>query len=157
MVSTILDVVSNTPLLQGIEPDAFALRVVETHADDPQWLDAFTAALNRRRSAGQAERVLAVWGLNSSEVARMFGVSRQAVSRWIIDGVPAAHVVTFADLAAATDLLVHYVQADRIAAVVRRPATALDGRSLLDLVADQRSADVLDACRRMFQFTDVHR
>jgi hypothetical protein len=48
-----------------------------------------------------------------------------AVSKWLEQGVPAERVETVADLAAATDLLVRYLQRDRIPAVVRRPAPAL--------------------------------
>ena len=44
-----------------------------------------------------------------------------AVSKWLEQGGPAERVETVADLAAATDLLVRYLQRDRIPAVVRRP------------------------------------
>ena len=137
-------------------PEAIAAQIAEAHGDDPGWLDAFVNALHQERSANQARRVFTTWGINASEAGRIFGVTRQAVSRWIIDGIPATQTVTFADLTVATDILTHYLQADRIPAVVRRPAPALDGRSLLDLLAEGRHGDIVDACKTMFQFTGTH-
>jgi hypothetical protein len=55
-----------------------------------------------------------------------------------------------ADLAAATDLLDRYVKRERIAAVVRREAPALDGRSLLDLAEGGDTEAVLARTREMF-------
>jgi hypothetical protein len=82
----------------------------------------------------------------------LFGVSRQAVSKWIDTGVPVERSETVADLAAATDLLVHYLKRDRIPAVVRRPIARMSDRSLLDLLAAGESRVVLSACRDMFAF-----
>ena len=39
------------------------------------------------------------------DAARAFGISRQAVSKWFANGVPADRADTIADLGAATDLL----------------------------------------------------
>lgn len=138
-------------------PEVMAAEIARTHRGDPDWLDAFTEALRQQRTANQARRVFTVWGINQSEAGRVFGVSRQAVSRWIIDGIPANQTVAFADLSAATDILSHHLQADRIPAVVRRPARALDGRALVDLIAQSRTGEIVEACRAMFQHTGAHR
>ncbi|MEZ5378152.1 MAG: hypothetical protein R2733_16720 [Acidimicrobiales bacterium] len=145
----------DAPLLVG-DPAALAVELAATHADDPGWLDAFADALQQQRSANQARRVFAVWGINHSEAGRLFGVTRQAVSRWVIDGIPTSQTVAFADLAAATDILAHYLQADRIPAVVRRPAPALAGLSLVDLLGQGRTGDIVGACKAMFQFAGAH-
>lgn len=116
------------------------------------WLDAFAAELDRQRAGAALARVLSVWQLSQSDAARSFGVSRQAVGKWLEQGLPAERVETIADLAAATDLLVRYLQRDRIPAVVRRPAPALANRSLLDLVTAGDTRQVLEACRDMFAF-----
>lgn len=134
------------------DPAAVAGELVEAQSSDPAWLDAFSEALDRRRAGHQLETVLAVWGLSQSEAARRLGVSRQAVSKWLAGGVPADRVEALADLSAATDLLVRSLRRDRIPAVVRRPAPALGGESLLDLVGRGETRAVLDACRTMFDF-----
>ena len=46
-------------------------------------------------------RVLNLWDLSQAEAARLFGVSRQAVSKWVAKGPPAERTESIADLAAA--------------------------------------------------------
>lgn len=145
---------SSTDLAQTA-PEVLADEIVSSGNDE--WVDAFTEALGQRRAANQAQRVFDSWGISFSEAGRLFGVSRQAVGKWVSDGVPATQVAAFADLAAANDLLVHYLKADRIAAVVRRPISALDGLSLLDLISTGRTSELPALCARMFQFSDVSR
>ncbi len=70
--------------------------------------------------------------------------------------MPPERAGAVADLAAATDLLVHHLKRDRIPAVVRRPIPALDGVSLVDLLARGDTRAVLAACRDMFRFDRVH-
>ncbi|MEO1574308.1 MAG: hypothetical protein AAFU65_05035 [Pseudomonadota bacterium] len=123
---------------------------------DDVWLDRFSAHLDRQRSGQSLERMLTVWGLSQADAARLFGVSRQAIGKWLSQGVPTDRAVAIADLSAATDVLVHHLKRDRIAAVVRRAAPALDDRSLLDMVGEGRAAEVLLACRRMFDFGQAH-
>ena len=85
------------------------------------------------------------------------GVTQQAIAKWIDGaGVPAERAPQIAELAAATDLLEHYLKASRIPAVVRRPAPALGGGSLLELVAAGATDELLAATRDMFTFTDAH-
>ncbi|MEA2001631.1 MAG: hypothetical protein U9N84_07070 [Actinomycetota bacterium] len=120
-----------------------------------EWLDAFSEALGRQRAGAELRRILQVWGLSQSEAARRFGVSRQAVAKWLASGVPANRVKAVADYSAATDVLVHYVKSDRIPAMVRRSAPALGESSLLDLLGAGRHRDLLEACRAMFDFSRV--
>jgi hypothetical protein len=134
------------------DPKILASQLVEASRDRPGWLETFTGELESQALANQLRRFLDVWGLSASEAARLFGVSRQAFSKWLAQGPPADRLMTVADLAAATDLLVHYLKADRIPAAVRRKAERLDGRSLVDLVGEGESHDVLEACRAMFDF-----
>lgn len=142
-------------LLRG-DPASAAAEVVAAHADDRVWLDRFAEALDRQRRVGQLERIRSGWGLSLAETARLFGVSRQAVAKWRDRGVPSERAEALADLAAATDLLTHYLERDRIPAVVRRPASALGGQSLVDVAAAGRAGEVLRACREMFDVAGVH-
>lgn len=138
--------------LTDLDPREAASRVVAAQEERRGWLDEFAEHLDRCRAGRSLARTLTVWGLSQSEAARLFGVSRQAVSKWIDRGVPADRSEAVADLAAATDLLVHYLKRDRIPAVVRRPAERLGDRSLLDLLADGQTGAILTACREMFAF-----
>ena len=135
-----------------LPPQQAADALYAAHRHDAAWLDAFAQSLDRRRAAASLEFVFGVWDLSQSEAARLFGVSRQAVSKWLVQGAPPDRAVAVADLAAATDLLVHYLKRDRIPAVVRRPIPARDDVSLVDLIAKGDTASVLDICRAMFRF-----
>jgi len=85
----------------------------------------------------------------------MFGVSRQAVSKWFGNGIPAERAETLADLDAATDLLARKVKRERIPAVVRRSAQRLAGASLLELAEEGRHREVLEAVREMFDLRRI--
>ena len=139
----------------GLDPRAAAQRLVTEQAD-VTWLSTFAAELDRRLAGEQLGRVMSLWHLSRSELGLLFGVSRQAATKWLSDGVPADRVQGVADLAAITDVLVHYLKRDRISAVVRRPSSRLSGRSLLDLVGDGRTGEALQAARLMFAFGDAH-
>lgn len=143
-----------TPTLTQLEPKQAAKQLVEEQSDT--WLASFAAELDRRLATEQLARVMTLWKLSRTEVGRLFGVSRQAVTKWLHEGVPTDRAPQVADLAAMSDLLVHYLKRDRIAAVVRRPAPNLGGVSLLDLVGEGRSDEALTATRRMFSFGDAH-
>lgn len=139
-----------------LSPREAAERLLAAGHDDTDWLDDFADHFDRRRSGQSLERTLGVWDLSQSEAARLFGVSRQALSKWMQHGVPNDRAEHVADVAAATDLLLHHLKRDRIPAVVRRAAPALHDRSLLDLFALGETAEVLAACRRMFDFGQAH-
>ena len=142
--------------LTDLDPREAAATLVARRRDDRGWLDEFAASLDRHRAAQSFARVLSAWDLSRSEAARYFGVTRQALSKWLRQGVPAERAEAVADLAAATDLLVHHLKRDRIPAVVRRPAPQLGNRSLLDLLAAGDTRAVLEACRAMFRFEEAH-
>lgn len=124
-------------------------------AADDEWARGFVAEVERRSATGRLERLTARWRLSNAAAAEVFGVSRQAFSKWLRDGPPAEREPPIADLDAATDLLERYVRADRIPAVVRREAPALGGTSLLAMARAGRTTEVLQAVRAMFDLRRV--
>jgi hypothetical protein len=142
-----------TAALTKLPPKEAAARLLVT-APRP-WTREFVAELARRRSASDLERIVAQWRLSNAEAARIFGVSRQAFAKWLDGGVPADREPAVADLGAACEILDRYVRHDRIAAVVRRPAEAMKGRSLLDLALSGDTTGVLRAVRSMFDLRRV--
>ena len=154
--------------LTRLTPRKAADQLLAARKHEKVWLDAFAEHLDRHRAGESLARIFSVWDLSQSEAARLFGVSRQAVSKWLADGAPAERAEAIADLAAATDLLVRYLQRDRIAAVVRRPVPAfsrelsgessvsLSGASMLDLIAKRQTRTLLEMCRNMFSFERAH-
>jgi transposase-like protein len=126
-------------------------------ADAPShaWLRELTEVLEREVRSDPLERFMLAWDLSASEAARAFGVSRQALSKWRRDGMPADRAPVLADLSAATDILERRLKPERIAAVVRRTAPVLEGASLYDLALAGRHADVLQAVTAMFDLRRV--
>jgi hypothetical protein len=143
-----------SPTATDADPRAAAARLLAER--DPEWVLRLVGELDRQLGGRDLERVMATWQLSRAELGACFGVSRQAVSKWIGEGVPADRAPQVADLLAMTDLLARYLRRERIPAVVRRPAPNLGGSSLLELVQDGRSAEALRLTRKMFTFADLH-
>ena len=142
--------------LAELDPKAAAEELFDARKGEGAWLDAFIEHLDRQRSGRSLARTLAVWGLSRAEAARLLGVSRQAVGKWLEHGVPAERATLVADLAAATDVLVHYLKRDRIRAVVRRPLPERQNTSLVQMLAQGDSGELLATCRNMFDFARAH-
>lgn len=143
------------PALTQLDPREAAARLVAEQDDD--WVRAFTDELDRHLSGRRLTRIMRLWQLSRADLGELFGVSRQAVSKWIADGIPPDRAPQVADVEAITDLLVRYLKRDRIPAVVRRQAPGLGGTSLIELVRSGRGADAVRLTRQMFAFTDAHR
>jgi len=139
--------------LRRLDPATVAAEITGA-ADDP-WAQEFLRALDSQLRSAPLERLLATWDLSAAGAARVFGVSRQAVSKWRGSGVPEDRAVALADLVAATDVLERYVRRDRIPAVVRRPADVLGGRSLLELAEAGEHDEVRRGVARMLDLRRV--
>lgn len=138
----------------GLDPRDAAAQLLAEH--DDVWVSQLTDELDRHLSGRRLERVMRLWQLSRVDLGALFGVSRQAVSKWIAHGAPADRAGQVSDVEAITDLLAHYLKRDRIPAVVRRRADGLGGASIAELVTAGRSDEALRLVRRMFAFGDVH-
>lgn len=135
-------------------PHVVAQRLI-AKAPTVDWLRTVIDDLYRELETRPLERLLALWDLSAAEASQAFGVSRQAISKWRMSGIPADRTPALTDLSEATDLLDRYVKRERIPAVVRRPAPNLGDRSLLDLALDRRHEDVRKAVVAMFDLRRV--
>jgi hypothetical protein len=145
--------VETTGALTDLPPEVAADRLLGSA--DAEWARRFAAEVDRRQAVGRLPALLARWRLSNAEAARLFGVSRQAFSKWLALGPPADREPAVADLDAAADLLERYLRPDRIPAVVRRPSAALGGRSLLAVAEDDGTHALLGAARAMFDLRRV--
>ena len=142
--------------IRELGPEEAAEQILAAHGHEGPWLDAFVEILDRRRAGRSLVRTIEVWGLSQAEAARLFGVSRQAIGKWLTRGIPPDRSGVVSDLAAATDLLVRYLKRDRIPAIVRRPIPALGDTSLVELLARGDTRILLATCREMFRFDGIH-
>ncbi|MYI70141.1 MAG: hypothetical protein F4103_15855 [Boseongicola sp. SB0673_bin_14] len=142
--------------VRGVSPSTMAELLVREFERSGQWLESFAEEFCRRLPSVSLNKVLGVWNLAGQEAADGFGVNQETLEGWLKHGVPADYAEPLAKLSAATDVLLHYLKAERIPAVVRRPADLLGGKSLMDLYSERDMAGILEACRSMFRFEDVH-
>jgi hypothetical protein len=124
---------------------------------EPLHYERFTLAVLDELSGSGSElaRLIAGWQLSVSDVARLFGVTRQAVQQWLEDGVPAARQPKLLQIIRIGDLLERNLQPSRIPAVVRSDAAAWGGRSMLELIADDRHDELLESVERSFDWAST--
>jgi hypothetical protein len=125
------------------------------NAADEGWARDFVEELDRRMKANPVGRVGSRWRLSNAEIGRMFGVSRQAVSKWAQAGAPPERRAQLAELEAATELLERHFRPETIPAVVRRGAPPLGRTSLLELAFEGRTAEVLATVKEMFELRSL--
>lgn len=103
-------------------------------------------------SIPQLERVKQVFGLSNSELGRLFGASRQAASAWLEKGVPPARLPKLNTISRIADLLQRQLKPGRLPAVVRNRAPAYQGRSMLEMIADDDHERLLEDVRATFDW-----
>ena len=72
----------NTPSAHDV-----AARLIE-QAPDERWLRTLVGDLDQRIRARPLERLLTLWNLSAAQGAGLFGISRQAFSKWLKAGPP---------------------------------------------------------------------
>lgn len=108
--------------------------------------------LNHPDDEKPLERIADAFGLSKTELASLFGVSRQAVDKWMRHGVPADRQDKLGTLLALVDLLERKLKHGRLPGVARRPADAYDGETMLDLIREDRHRELLESVRASFDW-----
>jgi hypothetical protein len=142
--------------LRAVVPGARPL--VPEHGGVPHWdvddaqLRSFIDGVRRELSepAGPLETIAETFGLNDTELARLFGVSRQAVTQWRAGKIPANRLAKVTTVASVADLLARKLKRDRVPGVARRPADAYGGLTMLDMISADRQDELLHLVRASF-------
>ena len=111
--------------------------------------------LDHQLNASPLQRTVRLWDISATQLGQMFGISRQAASKWLADGAPASRRDQVAVLGQSTDLLDQWVKRERIPAVVRRPVDSLGGRTRLDLAIDGEFTLLRDELADTFDLTRI--
>jgi hypothetical protein len=98
------------------------------------------------------ERLLAAWELSVTGAAALFGVRRQAVQQWLAEGVPSARLPKLLVVLQIADLLERNLLPERVPAVVRTPADAYGGASILEMVAADRHVELRELVALSFDW-----
>jgi hypothetical protein len=81
--------------------------------------------------------------LSSPELGSIFGgVSRQAIDKWLEDGVPNDRVAEVSRVAQIAEELARLFKAQRLPAIVRGPMRGLDNRSILEVLSSEGSTPI---------------
>lgn len=95
-----------------------------------------------------------LFNLNTSEIADLFGVSRQAVEQWDHSGdVPGPRREKLANLLSVGLLLERKLSPGRLPLVARRRADAYGGVTMLDMVRADRDGELLEITERAFDWS----
>lgn len=137
----------------SVTPEDYARELLD--AADREWLRDLVDTLDREVRTEPLRRLTALWDLSNAAAARLFGVSRQAFSKWLSGGPPADRVDDVARVSAITDLLDRYVKRERIPAVVRRAAPLLGGRSIIELLEAGEYAEAASSVDMMFDLRRI--
>ena len=111
--------------------------------------------LDHQLNASPLQRTVRLWDISATQLGKMFGISRQAASKWLAEGAPAARRDQVAVLGQATDLLDQWVKRERIPAIVRRPVDALGGRTRLDVALTGEFELLRDEVADTFDLTRI--
>jgi hypothetical protein len=141
-------------IISGMRPPAVTSPPAPLPA--PLEYERFTVAvLHELRPDSDLARLIVGWELSISDVARLFGVTRQAVQQWLDDRVPAARQPKLLQILRIRDLLERNLERPRIPAVVRSEAPGYGGRSMLKMIADDRHDELLESVERSFDWAST--
>ena len=137
-----------------LTPPAEPLRLVDDLAAQ-RFQRCVRRALSEPSDGNPLLRLMRVFALSKSELGRLFGVTRQAVDGWLAHGVPAERQEKLATLLALADLLERKLKTDRIPGIARRPAAAYGGKTMLELIAEDRQRELLGLVRDSFAWSQA--
>lgn len=98
------------------------------------------------------EAIAETFGLKDSELGRLFRVTRQAVQQWMENGIPETRLDRIHTVQQIADIVRTNLKPERIPAVVRTPAPAYGGRSLLEAIKAGEEEEALAEVRRTFDW-----
>lgn len=115
-------------------------------------LDRVVASSEEPASTDPLARVTKLFGLDRTELARLFGISRQALDHWRRQGVPPDRQAKLTTILSIGELLDKNLRPGVVPGVVRTPAPAYDGRTMLQRIEADDHAALLESVRASFDW-----
>lgn len=113
---------------------------------------AMNAALSRfypNRGVRTLGRIRKAFALTRTDVARLFGVTPEAVIKWERNGVPARRLAEIDRCFQLAEMMQRRLRPDRLPALVRTPAPDFGDRTVLEVIAESGTQPVFDYMRRL--------
>lgn len=110
------------------------------------------SAASHRIGAGALDEIRGRFGISEDELAGLFGVTRPAIAKWRLRGVPVARA---ADVDRVRELAGYFGRrfvAARIPQIVRTPGKGLAGKTVLDVLAEGGVDRVYAYLERLFSY-----
>ena len=101
----------------------------------------------------ELSRLMNSFQLSKTDLAELFGVSRQAINGWLRKGVPAERQEKLHALVAIADLLERKLKPGRLPGVARTPADAYGGLTMLEMIEQDRHRELLGRVRQSFDWS----
>lgn len=96
------------------------------------------------------------FGLSNAEIGGMFGESDREIGTWFMnDWVPSEHCGKLSVVFKVAVVLNYRVKNGALPAVVRRQASAYGGKSVLELITDDRHEWLLEDVESAFDYSSV--
>jgi hypothetical protein len=103
-------------------------------------------------STSLLKRAMDLFEIDRTELATLFGIRRQAVEQWERRGVPAERRAKLATMVAVGELLGRRLRPGLLPGVARRTAPAYQGRTMLQMIRDDRHDELLEDVRNSFDW-----
>jgi hypothetical protein len=111
--------------------------------------------LNHPDEEHPLHRLMDAFGLSKTELGTLFGVRRQAVDQWLERGVPSERQEKLQTLMAIVDLLERKLKPGRLTGVARRAADAYGGKTMLEMIVENRHHELLELVRESFDWASA--
>lgn len=111
--------------------------------------------LNHPHDEHPLRRLMEAFQLSKTELGRLFGVRRQAIDQWLERGIPAERQEKSQALLALVDLLQRKLKPGRLPGIARHPAEAYGGRTMLELITEDRHRELLEQVRESFDWASA--
>jgi hypothetical protein len=110
------------------------------------------APTRQERADEGLEDIRRIFGLSTTDLATLFGVSRPTAANWLARGAP---VSRRGDVRSVLDLAHFYArkfELKRVPRIVRTPADGLSGRTVLQVIASGEPQKVRDHLKVLFAY-----
>ena len=105
-----------------------------------------------KKNTRAIEDIRRIFGLSETRVARLFGVSRQAVDKWRIAGVPAGRMADVDRVLEIAHVLKKRLKAERIPQIVATPAKGLQGSTVLEVLERRGTEPVYRYLHELYSY-----
>lgn len=115
-------------------------------------LEAALVEMTETAAPSPPQRIMRLFGMDRTELARLFHVKRQAVEQWETRGVPSNRQAKVATILAVGEFLSRKLRAGTLPGVARMRAKAYGDRTMLDLIAADEHEALLAGVRASFDW-----